>query len=197
MKLESYQSKAGAGPVIEDGSGRDLDFSAPVAEDGPWVHALVAACPPLDQNSVYFNLIQCTHFADTCVAVRRGDRLVGWVSGHVPPAEPDVLFIWQVAVAQEARGLGLGKRMIAHLLRRPAAKGARIIKTTITPDNPPSWGLFRSLAKDLGAPMEDHPWFLGGVHLAAGHAPEHLVTIGPFEGPARPTLFTDPTQREG
>ena len=90
-------------------SGGDLDFAAPGAEDGPSVHALIAACPPLDQNSVYANLLQCTHFADTCVAVKREGRLVGWVSGYIPPQEPDVLFVWQVAVAEEAQQLALDK----------------------------------------------------------------------------------------
>jgi L-2,4-diaminobutyric acid acetyltransferase len=180
METQSHQTAAGAAPVFAERSGGDLDFSAPVAEDGPSVHALIAACPPLDQNSVYANLLQCTHFAATCVAVKREGRLVGWVSGYIPPQEPDVLFVWQVAVAAEGRGLGLAKRMIRAILDRDVAAGVRRIKTTITPDNDPSWGLFRSLASGLEAPISDAPWFRKGVHFPAGHETEHLVEIGPF-----------------
>ena len=39
------------------------------------VTALIAACPPLDRNSRYFNLIQCTHFADNCIIAERGGRM--------------------------------------------------------------------------------------------------------------------------
>lgn len=180
MDMESYQSKAGGAPVIAERSGGDLDFSAPSAEDGPSVHSLIAACPPLDQNSVYANLLQCTHFAPTCVAVKREGRLVGWVSGYIPPQESDVLFVWQVAVAQEARGLGLARRMIRHILDREACASVRTVKTTITPDNEASWGLFKGLAKSLDAPLSDAPWFLKDKHFPNGHETEHLVTIGPF-----------------
>ena len=180
MEIQSYQPMTRE-PGVAERSGGGLDFVAPGADDGPDVHALIAACPPLDQNSVYCNLLQCTHFADTCVAVKRDGRLVGWVSGHRPPNEPDVLFVWQVAVASEARGLGLAGRMIAHILERPACEGVSRIKTTITPDNAASWGLFKGFARKLSAPPNEAPWFLKDQHFPPGHDTEHLVTIGPFE----------------
>jgi len=180
MEIESNQSMTQGLGVAERSGGR-LDFAAPGAGDGPDVHALIAACPPLDQNSVYCNLLQCTHFADTCVAVKRDGRLVGWVSGYRPPEERDVLFVWQVAVAAEARGLGLAGRMIGHILERPACEGVARIKTTITPDNAASWGLFKGIARKLSAPLSDAPWFLKDRHFPSGHDTEHLVTIGPSE----------------
>ena len=36
---------------------------------------LISACPPLDTNSAYANLLQCTHFADTCVIAEREGRI--------------------------------------------------------------------------------------------------------------------------
>src|SRR3546814_3090873 len=36
----------------------------PRTEDGPAISRLVGDCPPLDVNSAYCNLLQCTHFAD-------------------------------------------------------------------------------------------------------------------------------------
>ena len=48
----------------------------PRAEDGPAVTALIGSSPPLDVNSAYCNLLQCTDFRDTCVlAERDGEAL--------------------------------------------------------------------------------------------------------------------------
>lgn len=152
----------------------------PVAEDGKAVHALIAACPPLDPNSLYCNLLQCSHFATTSVAAERDGELLGFISGYIPPGQPDTLFIWQVAVSSRARGLGLGKRMLAHLLQRPACAAVTHMDTTITPDNEASWGLFRSLARDLGAECADRLHFDRERHFGGDHASEHLLRIGPF-----------------
>src|SRR5690606_27480359 len=53
-------------------SGADPDSDAfhlrrPIAADGPAITRLIAACPPLDSNAAYCNLLQCTHFADFCI----------------------------------------------------------------------------------------------------------------------------------
>jgi L-2,4-diaminobutyric acid acetyltransferase len=153
---------------------------SPHVSDGPAVHALIRSCPPLDENSAYCNLLQCTHFADTCVAALRDGELVGWISAYRPPQDPETVFVWQVAVAPAARGQRLGDRMLDELLSRPACRGVRWLKTTITEDNGPSWALFGRLAERRGAPTTREPWLLEGGHLPAGHATEHLFTIGPF-----------------
>ncbi len=158
----------------------DVTLRAPRDDDGARVWDLVAACPPLDQNSLYMNLIQCTHFADTCIIAERGEAVVGWVSGHRPPNDPSAVFVWQVAVGEDGRGQGLAKRMLRALLARPAVADARRLLTTITPGNTASWALFRSLARDLDAPIEQAPWFDRERHFAGRHETEHLVVIGPF-----------------
>jgi L-2,4-diaminobutyric acid acetyltransferase len=144
------------------------------------VSALIAACPPLDANSAYCNLLQCSHFAETCVVAADEDALVGWVSGYVQPDQADTLFIWQVAVAQSARGSGLAGRMLSTLLTREACKAVRRLTTTITPENRASWALFSGLARSLDTQMGETPWLLRGRHLPPDHATEHIVTIGPF-----------------
>jgi L-2,4-diaminobutyric acid acetyltransferase len=79
----------------------------PDATDGIRVADLVAICPPLNRNSLYCNLLQCTDFSDTCILAEKNGKAVGWISGYRPPNEPATLFIWQVAVHERARGLGL------------------------------------------------------------------------------------------
>lgn len=163
-------------PVPDDG----LLFRKPSAEDGYPLHELVAASPPLDPNSIYCNLLQCSHFADTAVAVYQGEQLVGFVSGYLLPSQPSTLFVWQVVIAEQARGKGLAKRMLKHLLARPACQGVHHLETTITPDNDASWALFRSLARDLDTPLNSQVHFERNTHFGGVHDDEHLLTLGPF-----------------
>lgn len=155
-------------------------FRLPVPEDGIKVWDLIASCPPLDQNSVYCNLLQCTDFAQTCVIAEKDQQIVGWVSGYIPPTTPETFFVWQVAVHEAGRGQRLAQRMIKSLLTRKALEDVSSIKTTITSDNPASWALFRSIAKKLDAPLSDQEWFGEDRHFDGRHKTEHLVTIGPF-----------------
>lgn len=155
-------------------------FRLPTAEDGARVWELVAACPPLDQNSLYCNLLQCTDFADTCVLAELNGEAVGWISGYRPPNDRETFFIWQVAVHEKARGTGLARSMVGELLARASARGVANVKTTITPDNEASWGLFRSIARHLSAPFVSEAWFEQDKHFGGRHDTEHLVTIGPF-----------------
>ncbi len=154
-----------------------LVLRKPHKDDGATVWKLIADCPPLDQNSMYMNLVQCDHFADTCVLAEQDDRALGWISGHIPPDAPGTLFVWQVAVHADARGLGLGKRMLRALLDRPACAQVRKLETTITRNNDASWAMFRSFARDVGAPVSDAPHFERDAHLDGRHATEHLLTI--------------------
>lgn len=163
-----------------------LRITRPTPEDASAVHDLIAACPPLDGNSLYANLIQCSHFAATCAVARLDGRIVGWVSGHTPPGRDDTYFLWQVAIHPDMRGTGLGRRLLADILNRPETARARFLETSITKSNDASWGLFRSIAGWLKAPMRDAPWFDRDQHFAGRHDTEFLVTIGPFAAPPPP-----------
>ena len=157
-----------------------LTFRAPEAADGARVHDLVAACPPLDRNSMYCNLLQCTHFADTCILAEQAGQLVGWISGYPPPAEPEVLFIWQVAVHEAARGTGLAGKLLMALLERAAERPVRFVKTTVTPDNDASRALFRSIARRANVPLREQPGFDKDTHFRGRHDSERLIVIGPI-----------------
>jgi len=165
----------------------DVHIAPPAAEDAADIHALIAVCPPLDGNSLYANLIQCTHFAATCAVARMDAKVVGWISGHRPPAENNAYFLWQVAVHPEARGRGLPRRMLAQILARPEQVGTCHIQTSITRANEPSWSLFRSVAAWLKTPMREELWFDREQHFGGQHESEFLVTIGPFSALAEIT----------
>ena len=156
-----------------------LSLRVPRPTDGVALHQLVANCPPLDPNSLYCNLLQCSHFADTAVAAEVDGKLVGFISGYTPPGKPDTLFVWQVAVDASMRGQGLGGKMLGALVERT---GATWMETTVTLDNAASWGMFRSFARKRGAECEDcGPLFDRDRHFGGLHDSEHLARLGPFK----------------
>lgn len=157
----------------------------PVLADGAAVHAIVAACPPLDANSAYCNLLQCAHFASTCVVAESGGRMMGWVSAYRPPEEPDTLFVWQVAVHPQARGQGLALAMLNDLAGRAVCRDITWLKTTITADNRSSWALFNRFASGRGCALNSAVWMQAGLHFPGSQPSEHLVTIGPLGGTGR------------
>lgn len=153
----------------------------PRETDAVALNRLVAASPPLDGNSVYCNLLQCGHFAATGVAAEQDGDLVGFVSGYRLPGRPHIWFVWQVVVAERARGQGLAKKMLKHVLAREALAGVSHIHTSITPGNQASHGTFASLAKDLNCPISASPWLESEIHFAGQHDAEHLIELGPFK----------------
>ena len=149
----------------------------PLATDGAEIWELVRSCKPLDENSLYCNLLQTDHFRDTCVVAEFGGEIVGWVSGYVLPCEPETFFVWQVAVSEAARGMGLGLSMLAHLIDRPECEGVSRLQTTITADNEPSWALFRKFARNEGVKMNVQAYYTQALHFRERHQTEYMVSI--------------------
>lgn len=133
---------------------------------------------------MYCNLLQSTHFADTSVAAVPADSIdeevMGFISGYLIPERKNTLFIWQVAVSEQARGLGLAGNMLKHILDRPQCAQVSFLETTITESNQASWALFKSLAKKLETGLEKSAMFDSDKHLAGKHDSEFLARLGPF-----------------
>ncbi len=157
-----------------------LTLRRPSDLDGPGLHDLVAACPPLDPNSRYCNLLQVSHFAETAVVAEMDGQLVGSITGYLKPGEPETLFIWQVAVHEKARGQGLATRMMEDIVARPVCRQVRFMETTIDPDNAASWRAFEKFADARGAASEQTLLFSRERHFDGHHGDEVLLRIGPF-----------------
>ncbi len=149
----------------------------PTASDGADIWELVRSCRPLDENSMYCNLLQCDHFADTCVLAELSGEAVGWISAYVMPNDPETLFVWQVAVSEKARGRGLGALMLQSIMQREACEGVTRLQTTITADNDASWALFRKFAKLQDSGLDIQPYYTQALHFQDRHKTENLVTI--------------------
>lgn len=158
-----------------------IQLRKPVPEDGADVFELVQQSPPLDPNSMYCNLLQATHFADTSVSATFDGQLVGFISGYLLPTQPQTLFIWQVAVAESARGQGLASRMLDNILQRPYCSQVSYLETTITENNAASWRLFTALAERLTTEINASVMFERQQHFQGQHDTEMLARVGPFQ----------------
>ena len=155
----------------------EVKLTVPVSRDGYEVNQLIKRCQPLDENSVYCNLLQCDHFSQTSVIAKEGSDTVGFVSGYRVPERPEVLFVWQVAVDQRMRGTGLGTRMLKDLINRV---NPDFIETTITDENGASWALFTRFAERNNVSLKKTVHYLHHEHFNGLHDSEWLVRIGPF-----------------
>jgi L-2,4-diaminobutyric acid acetyltransferase len=171
-----------------------VTLRAPSAEDGPALYDLIAACPPLDRNSRYCNLLQVSHFADTAVVAELDGEIVGSVTGYLKPGDPETVFIWQVAVHEKARGQRLATRMMEEIVSRPVCRDVRWMETTIEPDNAASWSAFRKFAEAHGAETSQSLLFSRERHFAGSHGDEVLLRIGPFD--VSQNLHQNPKKRQ-
>lgn len=149
----------------------------PGVADGPACWQLAAATGVLDVNSRYAYLLWFRDFTATSVVARSGGEVVGFISGYRRPQRPSTLMVWQVAVAEVARGRGVAAAMLDELYQR--VPGVDIVEATITPGNGASVGLFTRFAERWGAAVARRVLF-GAELLGAGHEPEVLFRIGPI-----------------
>lgn len=162
-------------------NGGEVRFRQPDVRDGAAIHQAVVAVGTLDRNSTYLYLLLCRDFADTCILAERGGRLAGFITGYRPPAQNDTIFVWQVGVLPEARGAGVANRMLDNLLLSEGCRGVRVMETTVTPSNTASRAMFESLARRLGAKVEETEGFPAEMFSESGHEPEGRLRIGPFD----------------
>jgi len=160
-------------------------FREPTVEDGPSIYDLVNRCKPLDVNSRYLYLLQCSHFANTCAVAESDGSVQAFISAYVLPDQPETLFVWQVAVDASLRGQGVAGRLLGHLLERPHLDGIHYVEATVNPSNNASRNLFASLARKHGCAMNESMLFEEKL-LGDGHEAEILLRVGSIEAKKEP-----------
>lgn len=153
----------------------------PTPDDAASMWRLAVESETLDVNSPYAYLLLCTHFASTSVVAHpQGAGLVGFVAAYRLPDDPDVVFVWQVAVTSSQQGAGLGGQLLSAVLARPGNRGVRWLEATITPSNRRSERLFRSFARSIGAHCEQAGGYSAALFPGSEHEPEVRYRIGPL-----------------
>ncbi len=159
-----------------------IAFRKPEPRDGKRMWQLVHDAGTLEANTAYCYVLLCDHFADTCLLAETDGRLDGFIAAYRPPGREDTVFVWQIGVAQHARGQGLARRMLRKLIAREDLHGLHFVEATVAPDNAASEALFRSLARSLDVECIESDKYASALFPAA-HEPENLFRIGPFTRP--------------
>lgn len=156
-----------------------VTIERPTAADAAAMWQLARKSGDLDVNSSYAYLLWCDHFASTSAVAWLDDELIGFVTGFIPPREPDTLLIWQVAVATDHRGTGVGLALLDALLDRGGPRPFQWLKTTIGRSNHASRALFTALA-DRRQTTCSRTFGYSADLFPDAHEAEDLCTIGPF-----------------
>lgn len=125
-----------------------------IIDEGGMIWEMARDAGGIDLNSPYAYMIQWRNFHQTCVVAEVYGKPAGFVMAHRVPNRPHVLFVWQVAVLPEFRGMGIGHRMLEELVERPACTGVRVLEATVTPSNKASERLFTAFAEIRGAEID-------------------------------------------
>lgn len=158
-----------------------IHLRLPASHDGIAVHELIRNSEFLDSNSLYCYLLLCTHFPATSVVAVSGQQRLGVITAYIPPAQPDTLFVWQLAVHPAARGQGLASRMLEHIVMRPGCRHLRFLETTVTADNTASRAVFNAFARRRRSPLSESLLFDRHQHFLDQHDSEFCLRIGPFD----------------
>lgn len=161
---------------------------APRGKDAIAMRDIAAATGVLDVNSTYAYLLLATDFAASSIVAENASGICGFITGYLPPRRPDVLFIWQVAVAPPVQGLGLASVMLDGLVSRVLSQrcGRSItVEATVAPSNAPSRKLFSGFARRHDVALTESAHFAAELlDAGGGHEDEPLLRIGPFVAPS-------------
>ncbi|WP_274364140.1 diaminobutyrate acetyltransferase [Paenibacillus thermotolerans] len=157
-----------------------LTIRKPNKTDGGRIWEIVRNSEKLDVNSPYSYLLLGKYFHDTCAVAEFDGEPVGFVTGFRHPARKDTWFVWQIAVEEQARGRGVGRALLEHVLNRPEHADIRYIETTISPSNAASQQLFLRLARERKAVCEITECFTSQLFPEGAHEDEMLFQIGPM-----------------
>ena len=173
-------------PEIRTGAhNRAAALRPPRGSDAVAIRDLVAETGVLDLNSTYAYLLLSTDFAQTSIVADVDGRLQGFITGYRPPPRPDVLFVWQVAVAPSAQRGGLAAAMLDALVDRVRAEGdgaPLTVEATVSPGNASSRAFFGAFARRHGVALTEHPHFTADqLDPDGAHEDEPLLRIGPID----------------
>ncbi|GAB6274603.1 MAG: hypothetical protein STSR0004_14660 [Peptococcaceae bacterium] len=165
----------------KDVSPPEIKIHKPTVQDGAGIWELIRETDVLDLNSAYCYLMLGKYFSDTCLVTEYEQKIVGFISAFLLPQDPEVVFVWQVAVAGSMRKKGLGIMLLKELLKRKACAKVRFLETTVTLSNIASQSLFCRLTRDTHSRLEITVCFPADLFPKGSHETEFLFRIGPLQ----------------
>ena len=158
---------------------KEIKFRKPNTQDAKAMWMLVKNNKPLDENSIYLYVLLCHHFSDTCVVAESDSKIVGFISGFIPPKHPQTLFVWQVAVDSEFRNQGIAQNLVSMAVDQTREE-IRFVEATVTASNKASLKFLKNFARRYNANFDLSPLFSTN-DLGQDHESEDLVRIGPIQ----------------
>jgi phosphoribosylamine--glycine ligase len=106
------------------------------------IQGFVSGCPPLEAYPQHVYRILLRHFGSCSFVAERRGRVLGFVLGLVSHRHPGTYFLWQIGVAPDQQGTGLGTRLLRYVELELVGLGLRRVDVTVDPLNDPSRRLF-------------------------------------------------------
>lgn len=174
--------KAASRPEKKRARPRDIVYRPATPNDGREMWRFVKEAGVLELNQSYAYILMCQHFGNTCLVAETDEKMVGFVLAYVPPRQPDTVFVWQIGVARDVRGRGVGLHLLRHLLALDGCRNVQYVEASVTPSNKPSQNLFRAFARKWGVSCRKLPFF-PSEFFPEDHEPEYLYRMGPLRWP--------------
>jgi phosphoribosylamine--glycine ligase len=108
------------------------------------LQGFVSGCPPLEAYPQHVYRILLRHFGSCSFVAEREGRVLGFVLGLVSHRHPGTYFLWQIGVAPDQQGTGLGRRLLRHVESELVGLGLGRVDVTVDPLNDPSRRLFEA-----------------------------------------------------
>lgn len=158
-----------------------IQFRRPTVDDGKEMYRIVRESNVLDVNSEYSYLMWGEYFRDSSILAVDGNEIIGFITGFIPPKQPDTIFVWQVAVDDRYKGNGLATELIERLFNRlKREKDIEYVEATVTPSNIPSRRLFEGVAHKNKTKCIVSECFSKNQFTEEDHEPEFKFRIGPI-----------------
>lgn len=122
--------------------------------DIDYVIRFVESCAPLEVHTSFTYWVTFEYWGHLCRVALVGNRVVGYVSAIGSGRVRDVLYVWQVGVAQEFRGQGLAQRLLSEVVTAGRANGFRKAQVSIAGDNEASLKAFERFAREQKQRLE-------------------------------------------
>lgn len=151
----------------------------PVSHDSRAMKQIAGESRILSVNSTYYYALMARDFKRTCMVALYGKLMCGFVTGYASPGPSNTLVVWQVGVAGDWQGKGIGRKLLIALIKENQPD---FLEATCASNNQAAINLFESAARYFGvnALFSEIPFFAED-DLGENDEPEHLMQIGPIK----------------